>query len=120
LKKSPDEVGAMEFPFVMELLDYWLEWPPEHVLIKLDTGYEGPKKDGKSKQESAEQLRRRKRAEEMGDTTYKPEGDLSEGQKVVQTMGANIQNKAFAPGHIKEAIDRAKRNTMMDIPGVPN
>lgn len=107
----------MEFPFVIELLDYWQKEPPEHILLKMFTGYQG--REGGM---SAEDQRRRRRAEEVGDTSYRPPAPPSkpDGAKVVQEMGAKINNKAFAPGHIKEAIDRAKRNEQMNVPGVPN
>jgi len=116
LKKGPEEVGAMDFPFVVELLDYWLECPPEHLLLRTMAQYEGQKKADVVPMDS----RRKQRAIEMGDTVYQPppaqEGVAS---AAVASIGGRMQNKAFAPGHIKEAIDRAKRGEQLNIPGCP-
>ena len=43
LHKSPEEWGAMDYPDVMDLLNYWVEYPPDHLLLRGLAGYEGTK-----------------------------------------------------------------------------
>jgi hypothetical protein len=37
-------VDALPFPKVLELFEYWADCPPEHLLLKIHTGYKGARK----------------------------------------------------------------------------
>src|ERR1700689_4600309 len=61
LKKGPDEVGAMDFPFIGELLEYWQKYPPSHLLLRAIAQFESKEDRGNWRKE---------RAAEIGDDTY--------------------------------------------------
>ena len=45
LKKSPDEVGEMDFRDIQELYEYWREVPPVDEMVAAFLGYKPPAKD---------------------------------------------------------------------------
>jgi hypothetical protein len=46
LGKLPGEIDEMPFPDVMELVDYWAENPPMHLLHKWFVGYKNKRRRG--------------------------------------------------------------------------
>jgi len=112
LHLTADEAGSMEFPFVAELLEYWLEYPPEQLLLRMMSGY---KRDTRSA--------RKQRADEMGDTTYVPEKAnkrtaTEEERQAINALGGptGARHLDCAPTHIQEAIARAQRGDHLKIP----
>ncbi len=115
LKLTPEQVGAFEFPFVVELLEYWLEYPPEHLLLRAMAHYEGKSKKGRSNWRS-------RRAQEMDDEQYVPDlpekserSDLSIPREASDAFGGT-RHADCAPGHIQQAIERFKKHKHLDIP----
>lgn len=109
---SPDEVGAFELPFVSELLEYWVEYPPSHLLLRMLARYE-PKHTGTNW--------RKQRADEMGDDRYVPKAPKQPDRVNAQIVNEMIGGKGTrhvdcAPGHIQEAIARVKRGDHMKVP----
>jgi hypothetical protein len=114
----------MDFPDVIELLEYWNEYPPAHLLLRALCHF-----DGKSKTTTAPS-KREKRAVEIGDEGYKPEPEkqkagisTNDASRMIGMMGVSVKpvkHMDCAPGHIQEAIARAKRNVQFDIPPPPN
>jgi hypothetical protein len=86
----------MEFPFVVELLEYWAQEPPTHILLKMQVGYEGPK------------------AKRMMDPQT-----ISKAMDLIAPRSAGAQKVSRAPKHIREAVERAKLGKEMDVPNVP-
>ena len=105
----------MDFPAVVELLDYWLEYPPEHLLLRAFVGYEGQK--GRTGSDSW----RQRRAEEMNDFNFKEsktDSSVIPEPTAVQaiTGGQSARKLDCAPPHIQLAVERAKQGKHMDIP----
>lgn len=99
----------MDFPFVVELLDYWLEYPPVHLLVRAFTGFKSERSNSW----------RAKRAQEIGDDSYRPERmpTVTENDAMVArefTTGA--RHLDCAPPHIQQAIERAKKGEHLNIP----
>jgi hypothetical protein len=113
LGMTPNEVGAMDFPFVQELLEYWLDYPPAHVLLRAQVGYD-PKK----------QNWREHRANEVGDESYAPErksiasrhSSSAEEVRMAMNSFTGARHLDCAPGHIQEAVARAKRGDHLNVP----
>ena len=102
----------MDFPAVVDLLEYWLECPPEHLLLRGMAQYEGKKERGNW---------RKSRAEEMGDKNYKSEPEqkpsaTQEDVRMALESFTGARNLDCAPGHIQEAIARFKRGEHLVIP----
>ena len=102
----------MDFPFVVELLEYWLEYPPAHILLRAMAKYEG-------KAQSKGNWRGR-RAEEMQDNDYKPENEKETVTGDVKTaLGTGgARHLDCAPPHIQQAVERFKLKKRMDVPQV--
>jgi hypothetical protein len=109
---TPEEAGAIAFPDVVDLLEYWLEYPPTHLLLRAWTGFEGKGR----RPDSA----RAKRAEEMGDYSYteKPMEESEKDMRIKQQLlsSTNVRHADCAPGHIQQAIERAKKGEHFSIP----
>ncbi|MFI4922970.1 MAG: hypothetical protein ACHP6J_04575 [Burkholderiales bacterium] len=108
---SPDEVGAMDFPFVTDLLEYWLEFPPTHILLRGLAGYEWKK----------ESPGRSRKAEEMGDHNYRPSipqaTTLAEkDSQLAREFTTGARHLDCAPPHVQQAIERAKKGEHLLIP----
>lgn len=43
----PDEFDAADWVLIMELFDYWAQYPPTHILMRGFVGYEGGAVPGK-------------------------------------------------------------------------
>lgn len=101
----------MDFPFVAELLEYWLDYPPTHVLLKAWTGYER-----KGQRDSDWRSRR---AEEMGDHNYKPSEQRSEKDELIarDLLSGGVRHVDCAPPHVQQAIERAKKGEHFMISG---
>jgi hypothetical protein len=107
---SPDEVGAMDFPFVVELLKYWADYPPTHLLLRAMAHYEGS--NDRSNWRS-------RRAQEMGDETYvpkKPSQSDEDRRMAMTSFAGDGKHLDCAPIHIQEAVARFKRGEHLSIP----
>jgi len=108
----------MDFPVVQELCEYWIDFPPDHELLRAIAGYD-PKKS-KSNWRS-------RRAEEMGDHTYKPDfnqrqlEDEKEARIKADPLGrgpgTGARHVTAAPAHLQQAFERAKLGKQWEIPG---
>lgn len=123
LHLTPEEAGAIDFPDVGELLDYWAEYPPEHLLLRAMAHYEG-RKDRSNWQ--------KERATQMGDDSYVAEEENKEKTvfskrkdiSIVTAEEKRLALEAFtggrhldcAPTHIQEAVTRTKQGKHMEIP----
>jgi len=106
LRKTADEVGGMDFPVVTDLLDYWLEFPPEHLLLRGLAGYE------------SKSTRRGRRASEMQDERYKTSTSPTESEKDARIAAEFITGARHldcAPPHIQQAAERAKKGQHLNI-----
>lgn len=106
----------MDFPFVQELLEYWLEYPPTHLLVRVLAKYEGKQKGNWGKDE-----RRARRATEMDDKDYRPEHKqipeaTPEDARIASQFITGARHLDCAPPHIQQAIERAKKGKHFDIP----
>ncbi len=110
---TPDEVGAMDFPFVAELLEYWTNFPPTHVLLRWFSGYKGTEGRRQSNWRS-------RRAEEMGDHDYQPEKQVPEMTEKDSRIAAEFMTGArhldCAAPHIQQAVERFKKGEHLLIP----
>jgi hypothetical protein len=110
LGKTPEEAGAIDFPDVMDLLDYWLEYPPTHLLVRGLAGYKGKQEQGNW---------RSKRAEEMGDMEYTPEPKTEKEQRIASEFvpkTGSAKHLDCAPPHVQQAIERAKLGKHLEVP----
>lgn len=59
---TPDYIGELPYPFVIEMLDHYAEFPPDHVLRKYELGYQGPEQKRRelSQEEKQRAMRRLK------------------------------------------------------------
>ena len=116
LKKTRDEVGSMDLPDVLGLLEYWLDFPPEHVLLRALVGYEGRKR-GRGFRTNWPS--RKQRAEEMQDDVYKPELEAPEESEKDRMIRATTITEArhldCAPGHVQVMIERFKQGRHLDF-----
>lgn len=100
----------MDFPFIIELMEYWADYPPEHLLMRALVGYEG----------SAEAVRR---GRQFGDDrrASKPT-NVPTADKIQDAIqgSTGARHLDCAPPHIQLAIERAKLGKHLDVPGVPN
>ena len=46
LRQLPSAIDGLALPDAWELLEYWNEWPPEHMLLRGFTGYKPPSNPG--------------------------------------------------------------------------
>jgi len=117
LKKLPEEVGSIDFPDVLDLLDYWMDFPPEHLLLRALTGYEPDEKAKKAKQMDDREYRPARARRSSAPSNAKAE-ELLQQQGTHGALGARqgARHKTAAPPHIQQAIERAKRGTLMEIP----
>jgi hypothetical protein len=103
----------MEFPAVIELLDYWLEYPPDHLLLRMLAGYQGKKQRGGTNW-------RKIRAEEMGDMDYKPENEkpqsTAEDLRIASQFITGARHLDCAPPHIQLAVERQKLGKHFEVP----
>jgi hypothetical protein len=79
-------IGAMEFPDALELMSYWAEYPPEHLLLKGYVGYKGPR-GGKVKTANGGQ-----------DGTERKGKELEYGKKDWDSF----------PSYVREAIEKRR------------
>jgi hypothetical protein len=102
----------MDFPFVVELLEYWLEYPPVHLLLRGLAGYKG--------QSGRPDSWRAKRAEEMGDQNYRPEKEVplmtEKDSRIASEFITGARHLDCAPGHIQQAVERVKKGKHLEIP----
>jgi len=109
---TPDEVGAMDFPFVAELLEYWQDFPPVHLMFRSFIGYKGP--------EGRQSNWRSRRAEEMGDHGYRPEKQAPETTEKDSRIAAEFLTGArhldCAPPHVQQAVERFKKGEHLNVP----
>jgi hypothetical protein len=121
LKRTRDEIGAMYWPDVLEMLDYWLEFPPEHLLLRAMAGYEGAKSKGRKK---SNWTSRRRRAEEMQDETYNEQQEKTDNERLEDDKDRMIRQTTIpdrarhldcAPGHVQVVIEKFKLGKQMEI-----
>jgi len=93
------------------LLEYWLDYPPVHLLLRSWVGYKSRK---------GSDHWREQRAEEMGDSIYQPEKPIpamdEKDSRVAAEFTTGAKHLDCAPGHVQEAIARLKRGEHMKVP----
>lgn len=89
----------MDFPFVLELLEYWADFPPVHLLLRAFVGFEGSTKAMSRKEQFADDV-----------------------VKALPSGNTGARHLDCAPPHIQQAIERVKKKQHLEVPqsGVTN
>jgi len=103
----------------LDLLEYWAEFPPSHLLLRAMARYEGSEKTrmGKSNWESG----RAARAREMGDDTYSEKLDPAHKKEtpveaIGGAQGTGAKHIDCAKPHIQQAVERFKKGEHLNVP----
>jgi hypothetical protein len=97
---------------VSQLLDYWAEYPPEHLLLRAMAHYEGRKDRGNWRKERAKEMRDESYVEPVEKSVLASSSDRQAAMEAF-TGGRHLD---CAPTHLQEAVARAKRGEQFNIP----
>jgi hypothetical protein len=110
---SPAELDEWYLKDVLDLFEYWTEYPPAHLLLRALVGFEGS-----DKQQRRPSSARARRAREFGDDSYRPDDPSLRKETPMEAIGGRgtgAKHIDCAKPHIQQAIERMKKDPNWDV-----